>query len=157
VGVIKFLAPDTGSWDLGQISSTMESTQSSARRPSRLTYKEASGMAATLSMLEDIGALHAALTISAENDKDPAAAGGCGSDHESRPSSQVVLPTSEFKSIHGLDWGECEVSLQSSNYRATTQRFPPLVIFLTFERWRELALSASNSSYSSQHVPTSST
>ena len=64
------LAPDTGSWDLGQISSTMESTQSSARRPSRLTYKEASGMAATLSMLEDIGALHAALKISAENDKD---------------------------------------------------------------------------------------
>ena len=60
----------TGSWDLGQISSTMESTQSSARRPSRLTYKEASGMAATLSMLEDIGALHAALKISAENDKD---------------------------------------------------------------------------------------
>jgi hypothetical protein len=35
-----------------------------------LTYKEASGMAATLSMLEDIGALHAALKISAENDKD---------------------------------------------------------------------------------------
>jgi len=62
----------------------------------------------------------------------PAAAGGCGSDHESRPSSQVVLPTSEFKSIHGLDWGECEVSLQSSNYRATAQRFPPLVVFLTF-------------------------
>ena len=59
-----------GSWDLGQISSTMESTQSSARRPSRLTYKEASGMAATLSMLEDIGALHAALKISTENDKD---------------------------------------------------------------------------------------
>jgi len=48
----------------------MESTQSSARRPSRLTYKEASGMAATLSMLEDIGGLHAALKISAENDKD---------------------------------------------------------------------------------------
>ena len=64
------LAVATGSWDLGQISSTMESTQSSARRPSRLTYKEASGMAATLSMLEDIGALHAALKISAENDKD---------------------------------------------------------------------------------------
>ena len=64
------LAPTTGSWDLGQISSTMESTQSSARRPSRLTYKEASGMAATLSMLEDIGALHAALKISTENDKD---------------------------------------------------------------------------------------
>ena len=64
------LAPTTGSWDLGQISSTMESTQSSARSPSRLTYKEASGMAATLSMLEDIGALHAALKISAENDKD---------------------------------------------------------------------------------------
>jgi len=58
------------SWDLGQISSTMESTQSSARRPSRLTYKEASGMAATLSMLEDIGGLHAALKISTENDKD---------------------------------------------------------------------------------------
>ena len=57
--------------DLGiLISSTMESTQSSAHRPSRLTYKEASGMAATLSMLEDIGALHAALKISAENDKD---------------------------------------------------------------------------------------
>ena len=56
-----------GSWS---ISSTMESTQSSARRPSRLTYKEASGMAATLSMLEDIGALHAALKISTENDKD---------------------------------------------------------------------------------------
>ena len=54
----------------GQNLSTMESTQSSARRPSRLTYKEASGMAATLSMLEDIGALHAALKISAENDKD---------------------------------------------------------------------------------------
>ena len=66
----KFLALTTGSWDLGQISSTMESTQSSARRPSRLTYKEASGMAATLSMLEDIGALHAALKISTENDKD---------------------------------------------------------------------------------------
>ena len=66
----KILAVATGSWDLGQISSTMESTQSSARRPSRLTYKEASGMAATLSMLEDIGALHAALKISAENDKD---------------------------------------------------------------------------------------
>ena len=66
----KILAPTTGSWDLGQISSTMESTQSSARSPSRLTYKEASGMAATLSMLEDIGALHAALKISAENDKD---------------------------------------------------------------------------------------
>ena len=31
------LAPTTGSWDLGQISSTMESTQSSARSPSRLT------------------------------------------------------------------------------------------------------------------------
>ena len=70
VPVKRFLAPHTGSWDLGQISSTMESTQSSARRPSRLTYKEASGMAATLSMLEDIGALHAALKISAENDKD---------------------------------------------------------------------------------------
>ena len=66
----RFLALTTGYWDLGQISSTMESTQSSARRPSRLTYKEASGMAATLSMLEDIGALHAALKISAENDKD---------------------------------------------------------------------------------------
>ena len=66
----KILAPTTGSWDLGQISSTMESTQSSARSPSRLTYKEASGMAATLSMLEDIGALHAALKISTENDKD---------------------------------------------------------------------------------------
>ena len=64
------LALTTGSWDLGQISSTMESTQSSARRPSRLTYKEASGMAATLSMLEDIGGLHAALKISTENDKD---------------------------------------------------------------------------------------
>ena len=64
------LARVTGSWDLGQISSTMESTQSSARRPSRLTYKEASGMAATLSMLEDIGGLHAALKISTENDKD---------------------------------------------------------------------------------------
>ena len=66
----RFLPVATGSWDLGQISSTMESTQSSAHRPSRLTYKEASGMAATLSMLEDIGALHAALKISAENDKD---------------------------------------------------------------------------------------
>jgi hypothetical protein len=67
---INFLGVATGSWDLGQISSTMESTQSSARRPSRLTYKEASGMAATLSMLEDIGGLHAALKISTENDKD---------------------------------------------------------------------------------------
>ena len=62
--------PSAGSWDLGQISSTMESMQSSARRPSRLTYKESSGMAATLSMLDDIGALHAALKISTENDKD---------------------------------------------------------------------------------------
>ena len=70
LGGTNFLAPTTGSWDLGQISSTMESTQSSARRPSRLTYKEASDMAATLSMLEDIGALHAALKISTENDKD---------------------------------------------------------------------------------------
>ena len=62
----------------------------------------------------------------------PATVGGCGSDPESRPSSQVVLPTSEFKSIHGLDWGECEVSWQSSNYRVTAQRFSPLVVFPTF-------------------------
>ena len=70
--ISKLLAPiTTGSWDLGQISSTMESAQSSARRPSRLTYKEAPDMAANLSMLEDIGALHAALKMSTENDKDP--------------------------------------------------------------------------------------
>ena len=38
--------------------------------------------------------------------------------------------------------------------RSTFRRW---LFFLLFERWRELALSASNSSYSSQHVPTSST